>query len=67
VVTRPAADPVRVAGAIKLGDFYLSRGEYDNAISEFQKGLSLAPNNAMLREKLDRARKAKAAESRVLN
>ncbi|HLY59377.1 MAG TPA: protein kinase [Terriglobia bacterium] len=67
VPTRPTADPAKVAGSIKLGDFYLSRGEYDNAITEFQKGLSLDPSNATLREKLDRAKKAKAAESRVLN
>jgi serine/threonine-protein kinase len=63
----PHVDQAKIAGSIKLGDFYLSRGEYDNAINEFQKGLSLDPSNSTLREKLDRARKAKAAESRVLN
>ncbi len=64
--TKPAADPAKIAGAIKLGDFYLARGEYDNAINEFQKGLNLDPSNATLRGRLDRAIKAKAAESRVL-
>jgi eukaryotic-like serine/threonine-protein kinase len=64
---KPTVDPAKIAGAIKLGDFFLGRGQYDSAINEFQKGLSLDPTNATLREKLDRARKAKAAESRVLN
>jgi eukaryotic-like serine/threonine-protein kinase len=64
---KPAVDPARIAGSIKLGDFYLSRGEYDNAINEFQKGLALDPTNSTLLQRLDRARKAKAAESRVLN
>lgn len=67
VPPRSTVDPAKIAGSIKLGDFYLSRGEYDNAINEFQKGLSLEPSNAQLRERLERARKAKAAESRVLN
>lgn len=64
---KPAVDRAKVAGEIKLGEFYLSRGEYDNAINEFQKGLNLDPTNAALRQELDRAKKAKAAESRVLN
>ncbi|HEV2232802.1 MAG TPA: protein kinase [Terriglobia bacterium] len=64
---KPAVDPAKIAGAIKLGDFYFDRGEYDSAISEYQRGLSFDPANSTLSGRLDRAQKAKAAESRVLH
>jgi len=64
---KPAVDPAKIAGAIKLGDFYFGRGEYDSAISEYQRGLSFDPANSTLSGRLDRAQKAKAAESRVLH
>ena len=64
---KPAVDPAKIAGAIKLGDFYFGRGEYDSAIGEYQRGLNLDPSNATLRAKLARTQKAQAAESRVLH
>ncbi len=64
--SEPSVDPQKVGAAIKMGDFYYNRGEYDNAIGEYVRGLSLDPSNATLRSNLDRARKAKAAEGRVL-
>lgn len=67
IPAKPAVDPAKIAGSIKLGEFYLGRGEYDNAINEFRKGLSLDPTNPTLRQELDKARKAKASESRILN
>ncbi|MHB8653913.1 MAG: protein kinase domain-containing protein [Terriglobia bacterium] len=65
--SKPAVDPAKIAGAVKLGDFYFGRGEYDSAIGEYQRGLSFDPANATLLGRLDRAQKAKAAESRVLH
>jgi cytochrome c-type biogenesis protein CcmH/NrfG len=55
-------DPKRISAAMKMGDFYFERGEYDKAIDEFQQGLMLDPSNAELRSKVARARRAKAAE-----
>lgn len=65
-VRRPAIDPAQIAAAKKLGQFYFNRGEYENAIAEFQRGLSLDPNDAELRAMLGRAKKAKAAEDKIL-
>jgi tetratricopeptide (TPR) repeat protein len=64
---KPAVDPAKIAGAVKLGDFYFGRGEYDGAISEYQRGLNFDSTNATLLGRLGRAQKAKAAESRVLH
>jgi serine/threonine-protein kinase len=64
---KPAVDPAKIAGAVKLGDFYFGRGEYDSAISEYQRGLNFDSTNATLLGRLGRAQKAKAAESRVLH
>jgi hypothetical protein len=49
-----------------MGDFYFNRGEYSEAIAEYEAGLNYDPTNAALRNRLERARKAKAAEDRVL-
>jgi tetratricopeptide (TPR) repeat protein len=38
---------------VMLGDFLLSRGEYDDAISHYQEALKLDPSNSVLRHKLD--------------
>jgi tetratricopeptide (TPR) repeat protein len=65
-VTKPPIDQTKIAAAIKLGDFLLSRGEYDNAISEYKKGLSLDPGNGTLLDRVVRAQKAKASEGRIL-
>jgi serine/threonine-protein kinase len=59
-------DQQKVSSALALGDMYLRRGEYSAAIDEYQKGLNEDPSNPTLRQKIDEARKAKAAEERVL-
>ena len=41
-----------------MGDSQFKRGEYDEAIDSYQKGLKLAPSSAELRNKLDAAMKA---------
>jgi serine/threonine-protein kinase len=62
---KPAIDPKQITAAIKMGDFYFGRGEYDSALSEYQRGLGLDPANQVLKAKIDRARRAKAAEEKL--
>ena len=50
---------------VTLGDFHLNRGEYDKAIAAYQKALKLVPNHRGARTKLNRARRAQAAENRL--
>jgi tRNA A-37 threonylcarbamoyl transferase component Bud32 len=50
-----APDPTQVKAKIITGDFYLKRGEYDDAIAAYQAGLQLDPSNPQLREKLQTA------------
>ncbi len=61
------ADRKKISAGINKGDIYIDRGEYDKAIREFQIGLILDPSNHKLRQKLERTRKAKATEQRVLH
>lgn len=68
--TAPAAAPVdlkTVKAALAMGDLFYDRGDYDSAISEYQKGLRADPSNATLQGKIQAARKAKAAEERLLH
>lgn len=62
---KPAVDPKQITAAIKLGDFFLDRGAYDNAIQEYQRGLTLDPTNQALKVRIERATRAKAAEERL--
>jgi hypothetical protein len=48
-----------------MGDFYFDRGEYENAINEYQQGLNADRTNRELNSKLVRARRAKSAEERL--
>ena len=48
--------------ALQQGDIYYENGQYDNAIREYEKGLKLDPSNALLRQRIRRARTAKATE-----
>ncbi len=52
---------------IALGDFHMSRGEYDDAISAYQEGLNHYPSSSELRQKLDHAIKTCKQENAVLN
>jgi serine/threonine-protein kinase len=61
-----AVDEQKVKAALTQGDFFYNRGEYDNAINAYQEGLTLDPANPTLRARMDRVKKAKAAEGRVL-
>ena len=59
---KPVVDTKRVSAALKMGEFYFERGEYEKAIEEFRQGLALDPSNRELRSRIARARRAKAAE-----
>jgi cytochrome c-type biogenesis protein CcmH/NrfG len=59
-------DPKRIKGAITEGDFWFNRYQYDDAIKAYGEGLKLDPANTELLQKMERAKKAKAAEERVL-
>jgi serine/threonine-protein kinase len=63
----PGPDPKQVKSSITLGDFHLGRGEYDDAIASYQKGLQLDPSNSVLQQKLDGAIKACRKENAILN
>jgi lipopolysaccharide biosynthesis regulator YciM len=64
--SKPSNQDQRVSAAITLGDFYLSRGDYDKAIRAYQEGLSADSSNATLQSKLTRAKNVKAAEKQAL-
>jgi len=55
----------KIKAAMALGDLLYNRGEYDDAMAEYRKGLDAAPNNATLQTRIERAQKARAAEQRV--
>ncbi len=62
----PPVDQKAVKAALAMGDIYFDRGQYNDAIREYQKGLNADPANSDLRSRLQRAQKAKAAEERIL-
>lgn len=65
--TRVSVDPSLVNASITLGDFHLRRGEYDDAISSYQRGLQMDPGNSTLRQKLQGAINACRKENDILN
>jgi serine/threonine-protein kinase len=68
--TGPAASTVdakEVKAAITLGDSYLKDGKYDEAIKAYQEGLNLDPSNPDLLNRIERAKKAKAVEEKILH
>jgi tetratricopeptide (TPR) repeat protein len=48
----------QIDGLIRQGDSHCANGEYDKGISEYQKGLTLDPENPVLLQKIQRARDA---------
>jgi hypothetical protein len=51
---------------ISLGDSYLERGQYDQAVKSFQNALVLSPANPAIPPRIERALRAKAAEANTL-
>jgi hypothetical protein len=58
------ADEVR--RAVSAGDVFYQMGQYDLAIQAYQGPLKDTPQNETLRGRIERARKAKAAEQEYL-
>jgi tetratricopeptide (TPR) repeat protein len=56
----------RASIAIRRGDTYLVAGAYDQAIYSFEAALKSTPGNREVRERLQRALRARAAEEAVL-
>ena len=72
IVTNPPPPPSRVdqkavRAAMTMGDFHVTRGEYDDAIASYQKGLKLDPSNSLLLQKLEAGIKACKKENAILN
>ena len=63
----PAVDPKEVKASLTMGRFHRQRGEYDDAIASFQRGLRLDPSNAEIRKELDATITACKKENSILN
>jgi eukaryotic-like serine/threonine-protein kinase len=61
---KPPEEPV-VKEHLAVGGFYLDRGQYSEAIAEFEQALSLDPRNQEVREHLERAKRAWNAERKL--
>src|SRR5579872_925146 len=59
--------PISTATRIARGDFYLQRGEYDDAIALYEEALKMDPSNAEIRYKLNRAVDTCKKENAALN
>jgi hypothetical protein len=54
-----------VADHLRIGTFYLDRGQYKEAVAEFEAAKALAPNDQEVLTILARAQKAIEAENRI--
>jgi len=51
---------------IRLGDAYMNIGDYDKALSSFSRAIGFAPDNKDAKQRVERARRAEAAEENTL-
>jgi tetratricopeptide (TPR) repeat protein len=63
---RAAALQKQILLDISLGDSYLERGQYDQAVKSFHNALVLSPGNPAIPPRIERALRAKAAEANIL-
>lgn len=54
-----------VADHLRIGTFYLDRGQYEEAVAQFEAAKALAPNDQAVLTSLARAQKALEAERRI--
>jgi eukaryotic-like serine/threonine-protein kinase len=59
------AEERKVKEHLTVGEFYLNRGQYSEAIAEFQQALALDPSNQEVRERIARAKSAWNAEKEL--
>jgi serine/threonine-protein kinase len=55
----------KVKAAIAEGDTYFDNGKYDRAIAAYEAGFAVDPANPQLRQRVQRAKTAKAADNSV--
>ena len=65
-VKEHAVDQIAVKQQLAWGRYHLGRGEYDEAIAAFEKGVALDPSNPDIRQQLKKAINACKAERGVL-
>lgn len=70
-LARPApqrsVDPALVQASVAEGDGFFELGDYDRAIAVYERPLKIDPAIKVLQQRVERARKAKAAEAKYLN
>lgn len=66
--SKPPADAAaaQIRSAVAAGDVFYKTGQYDLAIQTYEGPLKDYPGNELLRSRIERARKAKAAEQEYL-
>jgi small glutamine-rich tetratricopeptide repeat-containing protein alpha len=62
---KPAVDPKQIKADATEGDVMLRLGDYDSALSAYQRGLRLDPSNADLRQKFESAKRACVNERKI--
>jgi serine/threonine protein kinase len=63
----PPVDTKQIRAALTMGNWLAGRGEYDEAITAYRKGLQADPSNAELRTKLEQTIKTCQSESAILH
>ncbi|MBI3795678.1 MAG: protein kinase [Deltaproteobacteria bacterium] len=63
--TPPEEKKPGVADHLRIGSFYMDRGQYEEAVAQFEAAKALAPNDQAVLTSLARAQKALEAESRI--
>ncbi|HUN60274.1 MAG TPA: AAA family ATPase [Candidatus Binataceae bacterium] len=64
--TTTAAISRRARVRMDAGDDSMQRGEYEKAIADYEAALALLPGEGELQRRIERARRAKAAEEHIL-
>lgn len=64
--TTTAVDTRRTRVRIDAGDDYMRRGEYSQAIANYEEAMVFSPGDEQLQRRIERARRAKATEAQIL-
>ncbi|HEV2176442.1 MAG TPA: protein kinase [Terriglobia bacterium] len=61
-----SVDPALIQASIAEGDGFFELGDYDRAIAVYERPLKIDPAIKVLRQRIERAKKARAAEEKYL-